>query len=40
LKGSVFLDFSRTVTLCLIAWFLSGTRHRARVLSPKEKCLS
>jgi len=26
--------------LCLIAWFLSGTCHRARVLSPEEKCLS
>jgi len=33
------LDFSWTVTFCLIAWFLSGTRHRARVLSPEQKCL-
>ena len=32
--------FLWTVTLCLIARFLSGTRHRARVLSPEEKCLS
>jgi len=22
-----------------IAWFLSGIRHRACVLSPKDKCL-
>jgi len=38
LKGSAFLDLSCIVTLCLIAWLLCGIRHRARVLSPEEKC--
>jgi len=39
LKNSAFLDFSVTVMLCLIMWFLSGARRRTHVLSPEEKSL-